>query len=124
MKNKSGYPSVMPYLIVKNAQKFIDFAEMVFGAELKYKELRDGHTIKHAEIKIDDSVIMCADSIDEYLPEPGSLFVYVDDADETFQKALDHGATIIMDLSNKDYGRTGGIKDSVGNTWWITSETE
>ncbi|MGF7231535.1 VOC family protein [Arachidicoccus sp.] len=123
MKNKSGYPSVIPYLIVKNAQRFIDFTEMVFGSELQRKEMRDEKCIKHAEVKIDDSIIMFADSTDQYLPQPGSLFIYVDNADEIFQKALDHGGTIVMDLSNQDYGRTGGIKDPIGNTWWITSET-
>lgn len=122
MKNKSGYPSVMPYIIVKHAQKFLDFTEVVFNATLQHKEMRDEKCIKHAEVKIDDCIIMFADSIDQYPPQPGSFFIYVDNADETFQKALDHGATIIMDLADQSYGRSGGIKDPVGNTWWITSE--
>lgn len=121
MENKQQYPAVVPYLVLKNASKFIDFTEMVFGANLQMKHMRDEKLIMHGEIRIEDSVIMFADETPEFGQQMASLFITVKDADETFQKALDHGATIVMDLSNQEYGRGGGIKDPLGNTWWITA---
>lgn len=115
------YPAVTPYLIVDNAQKFIDFTEMVFDMKVRLKEMRDEKIIKHAEIEIDDSIIMCADAVGEWKAQPASFFITVKDADESFQKALDHGATIISDIADLDYGRSGGVKDPCGNTWWIAS---
>jgi uncharacterized glyoxalase superfamily protein PhnB len=49
------------------------------------------------------------------------MFIYVEDADKTFQLALRNGAESIMELTNQEYGRSGGIKDPFGNIWWITS---
>jgi uncharacterized glyoxalase superfamily protein PhnB len=49
------------------------------------------------------------------------LFVYVEDADATFKKALDAGATEVMPVTDQSYGRSGGVKDPFGNTWWITA---
>lgn len=118
------YATVTPYLIVNDAQKFIDFTEMVFDAKVRLKEMRDEKIIKHAEIEIDDSIIMCADAVDEWKAQPSSFFVIVKDADESFQKALDHGATIVQELRDLDYGRSGGVKDPLGNKWWIASDVK
>lgn len=115
------YAAVTPYLITGDAQKFIDFTEIVFNAKLRLKEMRDEKIIKHAEIQIDDSIIMCADAVGEWKAQPAGFFVIVKDADESFQTALDHGATIISDLADLDYGRSGGVKDPLGNSWWIAS---
>ena len=64
---------------------------------------------------------MFADSTEQYLPMPAGLFIYVDDADKTYQSALDNGATAVTELANQSYGRSGGVKDTFGNVWWITS---
>lgn len=116
-----GHQSVMPYLIVNNATAFLSFMQEVFGATERYKEMRDEQTIRHAEAVIGNSTIMFADSIPDWEPSPAGLFIYVVDADSAYKKALDLGATSIMPIEDKDYGRTCGIKDPFGNTWWITS---
>lgn len=116
------HQAVMPYLILKGAKKFIDFTETVFGAIVIHTTHReDGKTVMHAEIQIDGSTIMFAESTEEYTPQTANMFVYVPDADAAYQKALDHGAVSVMPLSDKDYGRTCGVKDPCGNTWWITA---
>lgn len=123
MQIPEGYQAVMPYLILKNAAGFIDFTQKVFDAEQKYKELReDGHTIRHAEIAISGSVIMCAESTEEYPVQTANLFVYVENADDTYAKALQNGATSINEPADQSYGRTCGVSDPNGNVWWITSE--
>jgi PhnB protein len=116
-----GYPQIMPYLIVENAAAFIDFTQKVFDATEKFKTMRDEHTIMHAEISIGNSVIMMADATDQFKQQNAGLFIYVDDCDTVFQKALDNGATVVMEPADQSYGRSGGVKDAFGNTWWITS---
>ena len=116
------HQAVMPYLIVNDASKLIDFAKKVFGATLNFQELRDDtKKTKHAEIQIDESTIMLADATEEWKQQTANLFVYVNNADNTYNTALDNGATSLMELSDQSYGRTCGITDPEGNVWWITS---
>ena len=53
--------------------------------------------------------------------QPAGMFVYVEDADETYHKALAEGAKSIMPPSDQEYGRSGGVIDPFGNTWWPTT---
>ncbi len=116
-----NYHTVMPYLIVENATRFLSFAEEVFGAKEMYRAMRDADTIMHAEIMIGDSTIMFADATENYRPIPAGLFIYVDNADERFRKAIDAGAKVINEVANQPYGRSGGVMDPFGNSWWVTS---
>lgn len=120
-KIPANYQTVMPYLIIKDATKFIAFTKKVFDATLAYKTMRDENIIMHAEIMIGESTIMFADATEKFKPRPAGLFVYVANADETYKIAIESGATIITELSDQPYGRSGGVTDSFGNSWWITS---
>ncbi|WP_431245168.1 VOC family protein [Flavobacterium sp. P21] len=98
------------------------FYKKVFGAtETNTKSLRGDGTIMHAEITLNGSTIMITDEITDWAKQTANLFVYVPNADETYQKALENGASSLMELSDQDYGRTCGITDPFGNVWWITS---
>ncbi|POY38299.1 VOC family protein [Solitalea longa] len=116
-----GYQQVMPYLIVPDGESFLKFTHQVFEATEKYKLLDDEERIRHAEVFIGESVIMFGSSTKEYPPNVGGLFIYVDDADKRYQLALKEGAKSIMEPEDREYGRTCGVIDSNGNTWWITS---
>jgi uncharacterized glyoxalase superfamily protein PhnB len=78
----------------------------------------------HSEINISGSTIMFCDAPDQWRTATANLFVYVDDADKAYQRAIENGATTVMELSDQDYGRTCGVTDPCGNTWWITSIKE
>jgi len=117
----ANYQTVMPYLIIKNAANFIPFVEKVFGAKQTYKTMRDEKTIMHAEIMIGECTIMFADSTEKYKPRPAGFFVYVKNADETFKIAIEAGAKILTELSDQPYGRSGGVTDPFGNSWWFVS---
>ncbi len=117
----ANYLTVMPYLILENAVKFISFTEKVFGAKETYKIMRDPVTVMHAEIMIGECTIMFADTSDKYKPQPAALFIYVDNADERYKKAIAAGATALTEVADQPYGRSGGITDPFGNSWWITS---
>ena len=121
MKIPEGYQTVMPYLLINGADKFIDFTQKVFGAKLILKEMRDEQHIMHAEVNIGGSLIMFADSTEEFKHREATFMVYVNDADITFNKAVAEGAEVVRDISDQQYGRTGGVKDPFGITWWITS---
>ena len=116
-----GYQTIMPYLIIKDAAKFAEFTKKVFNAEEKDRHMRDEKIIMHAEVMIGDSTIMFADATAQFNERTTGLFVYVDNADETFQKALDEGASSLMPPSDQPYGRSGGVIDPFGNTWWIAT---
>ena len=116
-----GYQRIMPYLIVKNAQAFFEFSEKVFGATEKYKAMRDENLIMHAEISIGDSVVMFADATEQYPQRNAGRFIYVDDCDAVYKKAIENGAESLTEPADQGYGRSAGIMDPFGNTWWLTS---
>ena len=122
MKIPNGHQTIMPYLILSGAEKFIEFTRKVFNANETFKKLReDGKTIMHSEIQIGGSTIMFADTTEQIKEQTAGLFIYVENADETYKKAIDEGANTVMELSDQEYGRTCGVKDPFGNTWWITT---
>ena len=109
----------MPYLMMEDAA-FIDFIKTVFDAEMTHESMRDGK-VGHCEAQIGGSTIMFSNSRDEWKPATANMFVYVPDADETYKRALDAGASSIMEIADQDYGRSGGFSDTFGNVWWVTS---
>lgn len=122
-ENPDYYRTVMPYLILSDVGAFSEFAQEVFGAEEKMRYTEDGSDrVMHLEITIGDSTIMAGESNEVWKIQTCGLYIVVDSADEIYQKALDAGAESVMELSNQEYGRTGGVKDPFGNTWWVTSE--
>jgi PhnB protein len=116
-----GYNTIMPYLIVSNAAAFLTFVQTVFDAEERYKAMRDENLIAHAEVNINGSIIMFADATEQYNNRPASMFIYVDNCDERYNVALKNGAKTVSLPANQNYGRSCGVEDPFGNTWWITS---
>jgi PhnB protein len=116
-----GYQPVTPYLILDNAGEFFGFVVAVFGAEYVYEPTLDGIKVIHANIVINSGQIMFCDSKPDYPPQPAGLFVYVKDCDATYDKAIALGAATVNQPDEQPYGRSAGIKDMFGNTWWITS---
>ncbi|MDX2001651.1 MAG: VOC family protein [Chitinophagales bacterium] len=122
MNIPQGYQTVMPYLIIRNADQFFDWMQQVFGATEKMRVNNEDGSLMHGELQIDDNnTIMYGQASAEWGENTGGFFIYVADADATYQKALDKGASSLMEMSDRDYGRTGGVKDPFGNTWWITT---
>ena len=115
------HQAVMPYFILEGAFQFIDFIKYVFQAKEVYLAKRDDTTVMHAEYQIGRSNLMLCDSTEQWRPQSCSLFVYVDNADETVRKALEQGSTVLMEVSDQSYGRSGGVIDPFGNVWWINS---
>lgn len=120
----AGYNSVSPYFIVNGAQRFIDLMKVIFDAkELRKFDMPDG-TIMHAEIQIDDSVIMLGDSSDKWPPVPIVMHVYVSDVDAIFQKAVDAGCEVMEKPTTRegDPDKRGSFKDFWGNMWSLGTQ--
>jgi len=121
-----GYTSVAPYLLVQGAQGTIDFLKQVFGAEqLRTYAAEDGR-LMHAEVRIDDTVVMLADDPSpESAPRGGMVHIYVPDVDAVFRKALEAGAESVQEPVKKDDpDKRGGFRDAGGTTWWVGTKEE
>ena len=119
-----GVSRVSPYLIVKDVIKTIDFLKEVFGAEeIERMTLPDG-TVNHGSVRIGDSVIMMGAN-PQSPPMPAMLYVYVEDTDSTYKRAIKAGGESIMEPVNQFYGdRNAAVKDSDGIQWWIATHVE
>ena len=128
-----GYRSVTPYLIVKGAGRAIDFYKKVFGATERMRMGGPNGTIGHAELEIDDSVVMLADEC----PDMGfrspqsiggsgvSLHLYVKDVDACFNRAVASGAKALRPVQDQFYGdRSGTVEDPFGHVWSISTHKE
>jgi PhnB protein len=127
-----GYHTITPYLTCKNSAQAIDFYKAVFGAtEIMRMPGPDGR-IMHAEIKIGDSHLMLADEFPgmSSAPTPGAmnpsaLFLYLEDVDTTFNRAVAAGARVDMPLANQFWGdRYGKLTDPFGHHWGLAQHIE
>ncbi|MBI2838562.1 MAG: VOC family protein [Acidobacteria bacterium] len=120
-----GFHTVTPYLLVENAAKVIDFMKQAFdGKEIERMTQPDGG-IMHAEVKIGDSVVMMGEARGEWKAQPCSMYVYVDDTDAVYERALQAGAASVMEPADQFYGdRNAGVRDPSGNLWWIATHKE
>ena len=118
-----GYASVSVYIMADGAQRVINFLTETFDArQLRRYDNPDG-SIMHAEVEIDDTVVMLADGGEGYPAFPVWLHVYVADVDATYQRALDAGGISVQEPVQKDDpDRRAGVKDPAGNTWWIATQ--
>ena len=91
-----------------------------FGATEVMCHRNADNTVMHAEVKIGDSLIMLAQAGGQWTPRAAALYLWVDDVDATFAKALAAGATSESEPEDKPYGhRNAGVIDQNGVTWWI-----
>jgi PhnB protein len=120
----AGWSTVSPYLIVNGAAATIEFLKRVFDAMEVRKIPGESGRIMHAEVRIEDSIIMLADSAPpEWPPSASSVHIYVRDVDVTYRKALEAGAVSVQEpVKGEDEDKRGGIKDAGGITWWIATK--
>jgi PhnB protein len=119
------YGTVTPYLIVNGVPRLIEFLKETFDARVRQIiNDRDDH-VGHAEVKIDSSVVMMADSTPQYSPIPSQLYVYVENVDDTYKRAIRSGGVSEQEPTTQFYGdRTAAVKDPTGNIWWIATHLE
>jgi uncharacterized glyoxalase superfamily protein PhnB len=129
-----GCHTVTPYLMVRGADRAIEFYKRAFGAEeLMRMPGPDGRTIMHAELKIGDSRVY----LSEEAPEMGcrspqslggtaiALHLYVEDVDVAFKQAVAAGAQVRMPVADMFWGdRYGKLVDPFGHEWGMATHKE
>ena len=120
MQIPKGHQAIMPYLMLEDAAGFIEFIKNVFDANMTHESMRDG-IVGHCEANINGSTSMFSNSRGEWKPATANMFVYVENADETYTKAVENGAETVMPPDDQEYGRSCGVTDPFGNVWWITT---
>jgi uncharacterized glyoxalase superfamily protein PhnB len=127
-----GYHTVTPSLFVAGAAKAIEFYKRALGAEELMRFPSPDGQIIHAEIKVGDSIIMLADEMPDMGRGPKSIggtpvsfFVYGNDVDAAWKRAVDAGAKEVVPLADQFWGdRTGCLEDPFGHQWWLAQHLQ
>ena len=130
-----GHHTVTPHLIMDNAAKALDWYKKALGAQEVARAAGPDGKIMHAEIRIGDSLIMLNDemggakSAKAFGGSPASLWVYVDDCDALFNRAVAAGAKVppgpMGAMADQFWGdRAGTLTDPHGYTWTIATRKE
>ena len=114
----AGWHSVTPRLVVHDTAGLVEFLKQAFGAT------GDFRTEMPSEIRIGDSIVMVS-GVGPREAMPAFLYLYVDDIDATYERALKAGAESFEEPQDTPYGdRRCMIKDPAGNTWQIATHNE
>jgi PhnB protein len=113
-----GWHNVTPRLVVHDAAKLVEFLKQAFGATGEFR------TDRPSVIRIGDSLVMVS-SVGPREHMPAFLYLYVDDIDATFQRALELGAVSLEEPKDVPYGdRRGMVQDPCDNIWQIATHKE
>ena len=116
------YRTVTPYLVVPDADAELNFLQAAFGATVASCERRPDNTIVHAEIAVGDSRIMLGQAAGQWKALRGAFYLWIDDVDQVYRKALAAGAVSESAPEDKPYGhRNAGVVDPAGSTWWLAA---
>jgi PhnB protein len=123
-----GYHTVTPSIVVRGAEKALDFYRKAFNAEETLRMPGPDGKIIHAEFRIGDSVMMLGEEMPDMggkSPQalggsPVSFFIYLENVDEAWQRAINAGAKQVMPLADMFWGdRAGCVDDPFGHHWWL-----
>jgi uncharacterized glyoxalase superfamily protein PhnB len=121
------------YICVDDADKAIAFYRDAFGATELFRLVEPGGRIGHAEVRLGGATLMLSEEYPEYdiqRPDPDApssvtLHIHVDDADVLVERAVAHGATLVMAPKDMFYGeRSGVVRDPFGYRWNIGHSIE
>ncbi len=119
-----GLHAITPFLHPKGVRELILFLEKALGAQEVSSHPNPDGSIAHAKVRIGDSMIEMGEAHEQWQPMPASIHVYVSDADEFYNRALQAGGKSVQPLTDQPYGeRSGGVEDPWGNRWWIATFT-
>lgn len=120
-----SYHTVTPYLTVTGADRLLEFLQKAFGAKEDHVMRGADGSFQHGDVRIGDSHVMIGQAGGDWKPMPAAIYLYVEDCDATYRRALQAGGTSIREPADQFYGdRNAGVKDPSGNSWWIATHTE
>jgi PhnB protein len=127
----AGFHTLIPQLTLDNAADTIEWYKRALGAKEVSRGLGPDGKIMHAEIVIGSSHFFVNDAMmgmkgpQAMGGSPASFWLYVDDSDALFNRAVDAGAQVQMPIDNQFWGdRAGSVADPAGYGWWIATRKE
>jgi uncharacterized glyoxalase superfamily protein PhnB len=119
---RPGLTTLTPYLHPPSGAKMISFLERAFDAKVLERYDDPGGAVRHALVRLGDSVIAMGEAHGEYQPMPTMFYINVDDVDASYERAVKAGATPMHAPAPQPYGaRVGAVKDAFDNQWWIST---
>jgi PhnB protein len=120
-----GFHTVTPYLIVDGAAALIEFIKNAFDGKVTFITMEEDKRIMHATVQIGNSIIMISDTMEGMQAQTCMLYLYLDNVDAVFKKAVAAKGTVMHQPTDEFYGdRAGAVKDAWGNVWWIATHVE
>ena len=125
-----GLHTMTPQLTLDNAAATLEWYKKAFGADEISRNLGPDGKVMHAEVHIGNSAFYCNDVMmgqgpKAYGGSPAAFWLYVDDSDALFNRAVDAGAKVMMPLEDQFWGdRAGAVTDPAGYNWWIATRKE
>jgi uncharacterized glyoxalase superfamily protein PhnB len=117
-----GLRTVTPFLHPRGADRMIDFLARAFGAVEESRAQSPDGVIHHATVKIGDSMIEMGEAHGQWQPMATTFFMYVDDVDGLYSRALSAGAASQSEPADQPYGdRVAGVSDPFDNLWYIAT---
>jgi PhnB protein len=111
---------MFPYVFARNAEKFIEFLSLAFDAKEIGRTVHD-KLLANARIRIGTTSFMVSEAGERIQPTQSAFYLYVENAEEAYARALSCGASGIFSPVEMPYGdKQGGITDPFGNIWWIS----
>ena len=127
-----GFHSVTPSMTFKDSNKALEFYKKAFGASvLSIFPGLDGKGVMHAVMRIGDSIVMMGDemgpqckSAESLGATPINLWIYTENVDAFFQRAVQAGARVTMPVAEAFWGdRWGQLQDPFGYSWSVATKT-
>ena len=119
-----GYHAVTPFLNTKGAAELVNFLKRAFGATEIMSMPGPSGVVVHAEVNIGNSRLMISEAM-QGEPSRGSFYLYVGDADASYNQALNAGATSERGPKDEFWGdRMATVRDPFGNTWSVATHKE
>jgi len=124
MRIPEGHHTITPYFTVSDADHLLEFLVKVFGGTIIVSNRYASGSIRHARVRIGDSVIMVNESNEQYSVNVSQMHLFVDDVDVVYSKAVSAGAISVMEPNVRPHGdHMAGVKDPCGNIWWLARYT-
>jgi PhnB protein len=118
-------PAVTPGFMVNDVVKFVEFLKSAFDATEAFLSRSPDGKIVHARMRVGNTILTIGEARSEYPALPSMVYMYVDDADAVYNRALEAGATSLYPVAQQPYGdRVGGVTDPFGHQWFIATNVK
>lgn len=120
-----GFQTLTAYLIVADAKKEIEFLKAAFDAQAIHISKGPDGSIRHATLKVGTSMLMMGQSSEMWRAVPAMMYMYVEDVDAVYKRALACGAKSVREPADQIYGdRSGAVESANGIQWWMSTHIE